>query len=311
MKTPCFVAVVLACSCVALAQEDTLSLEDLVQQGVEWAQENLDPAVFRALGQLDQDKVQQFFEDVQKQLQGEYVLDLAELQKTAVTVLPLLEAYEETRPYAAWLKTRLDYFAAADELKHTALPPKVEPGQPPRPAPNPTPEAERKVWQKQLDKRPLPKGAEAYAARLKTVFAAQQVPKELVWLAEVESSFDPAARSPVGAAGLFQLMPRTAQSLGLSLRPHDERLQPEKCAAAAAKYLMYLHGQFHDWPLALAAYNVGEGRVRGLLTKYKATSFEKIASHLPAETQMYVPKIDATLQRREGVTLAKLSLPRS
>ena len=302
---------VLACSCMAPAQEDTLSLEDLIQQGVAWAQENLDPAVFRALGEVDQEKVQQFFEAVQKQLQGEYVLDLAELQKTAVAVVPLLEAHEETRPYAAWLTTRLDYFAAADEMKRAAPPPKVEPGQPPKPAPNPAPEVERQVWQKQLDKRPLPKGAEAYASRLKTVFAAQQVPKELVWLAEVESSFDPAARSPVGAAGLFQLMPRTAQSLGLSLRPRDERLQPEKSAAAAAKYLKYLHGQFHDWPLALAAYNAGEGRVRGLLTKYKATRFDKIASHLPAETQMYVPKIDATLQRREGVTLAKLAVPRS
>jgi membrane-bound lytic murein transglycosylase D len=101
-------------------------------------------------------------------------------------------------------------------------------------------------------------------------------------------------------------MPRTAKSYGLSLWPIDERLQPEKNAAAAARYLKYLHGEFKDWPLALAAYNAGEGRVRNLLSLYKTQSFDKIATHLPAETQMYVPKINATLLRREGVTLAQL-----
>jgi membrane-bound lytic murein transglycosylase D len=140
---------------------------------------------------------------------------------------------------------------------------------------------------------------------LKPVFAAQGVPPELVWLAEVESSFNPSARSPVGAAGLFQLMPPTAKSLGLAARP-DERLDPAKSAGAAARYLKYLHGKFNDWPLALAAYNLGEGRLQKLLERYRVRTFDQVATHLPAETQMYVPRIDAVLQRREGLTLAKL-----
>ncbi len=128
-------------------------------------------------------------------------------------------------------------------------------------------------------------------------------------MAEVESSFNPKARSPVGAAGLFQLMPATAKQNGLSLFPRDERLQPEKNARAAAQYLKYLHGRFGDWRLALAAYNAGEGRVQRLLQKHKARTFDRIATRLPAETQMYVPKIEATLLRREGLSLAALKGP--
>ena len=100
---------------------------------------------------------------------------------------------------------------------------------------------------------------------LKPVFADEQAPSELVWIAEVESSFDPQARSPAGAAGLFQLMPATARRFGLKTWPLDQRLNPEKSARAAAKYLDYLHGRFKDWRLALAAYNAGEGTVQKLL----------------------------------------------
>jgi membrane-bound lytic murein transglycosylase D len=290
----------------APAQDDMINLDDLVREGTQWVRDNVDDNFLRSLGEVDQEKARQLFRSVQAGLQGEYVIDLASLKETAAVVLPLLEQSAETRPYAAWLQARMDYFEVAGELRLTIPPPKAEPGQPPKPAPNPGPEAERKVWQKQLAKRPAPHSSGPYVSRLKAVFAAQKVPPELVWLAEVESSFNPAARSPAGAAGLFQLMPRTAQSLGLSLRPSDERLDAEKNGAAAAKYLKHLHGQFKDWRLALAAYNAGEGQVRNLLTKRKATSFDQISPYLPAETQMYVPKIEATLWRREAVKLTSL-----
>ncbi len=160
-----------------------------------------------------------------------------------------------------------------------------------------------------MEKRPAPTGAEAYAQRLKPYFVAEQVPPQLVWLAEVESSFDADARSPAGAAGLYQLMPPTAQRLGLSLRPEDQRLVPEKSARAAAKYLHTLHDHFRDWPLTLAAYNAGEGNVQRLLDRHKVRTYDGIATHLPAETQMYVPKVEATILRREGVQLARLETP--
>ena len=108
-------------------------------------------------------------------------------------------------------------------------------------------------------------------------------------MAEVESSFDPRARSPAGAAGLFQLMPATAKRYGLRTWPLDQRLRPEDSAQAAAKYLEYLHAHFKDWRLALAAYNAGEGTVKSSSERHKARTFDAIATHLPAETQMYVP----------------------
>jgi membrane-bound lytic murein transglycosylase D len=228
------------------------------------------------------------------------------LKDVARTILPLLDAHEETQPYAAWLRSRLDYLETADELRRATPPPKIEPGKPASSPTNPPPALERKVWEKKLSQRPLPKGAEQLVPKLKQVFATQGVPTELIWLAEVESAFDRRAKSPAGAAGLFQLMPMTAKRYGLRRWPFDQRYQVEPSALAAAQYLKTLHKQFRDWPLAVAAYNAGEGRVGKLLAKHKARSFDAIASFLPAETQMYVPKVEATVLRREGVRMAKL-----
>jgi len=287
-----------------------LDFGEMLAAAQDWAEENLDEDVLTALGSLDQQKVEQFLAQLQQRFGSDSVVDVATLKDAAQAVMPLLEAHEETRSYAAWLKTRLDYMEAAEQLRQTMPPPlKPPPGQPPRPATNPPPALERKVWEKRLSHRPLPKGAEALVPKLKQVFASKRVPTELVWLAEVESSFDQRARSPVGAAGLFQLMPATAKRFGLRRWPFDQRYQVEPSAQAAAQYLRVLHGQFRDWPLALAAYNAGEGNVSKLLAKHKARSFDVIAPHLPAETQMYVPRVEATILRREGMRLGKLAAP--
>jgi hypothetical protein len=161
-----------------------------------------------------------------------------------------------------------------------------------------------------LSAEDLPPGAQTYVSRLKPIFLAEGAPAELAWLAEVESGFDTLARSPSGAVGLFQLMPETAKSLGLTLAPWDQRLQPERNARAAARYLKYLHEAFGDWRLAVAAYNAGEGLVSRLLQKRAARSYGEIAIDLPAETQAYVPKVVATILRREGVALQELKLPK-
>jgi len=298
---------VLACGLLSAgAQQDAYTVDDLLQSAQDWASENLDEDVLRAFQSADQQKVKQLFADLQKRFQGQYVIDLASLRETAKAVIPLLEGYEETAPYAAWLKAQLDYLDAADQFRLLIPPPKVEPGQPAKPAPNPTPQQENQVWARLLSQRPWPDNAKPLVPRLKPIFAGQNIPPELVWIAEVESSFDPKARSPVGAAGLFQLMPATAKRFGLRRWPTDQRLDPEDSARAAAQYLQFLHGRFKDWRLALAAYNAGEGTVQRLLDKRKASSFDAIATRLPAETQMYVPRIEATLLRREGVRLAEL-----
>ena len=298
---------VLACNLpAARAQEDTYTLDDLVQSAQEWANENLDDDVLNALRSVDQQKVRQLLADIQKRFQGEYVVDLAALRDTAQTVIPLLDGYEETAPYGAWLRAQLDYLDAADQFRLLIPPPKAETGQAPKRSPNPTPRQQSEVWARLLSERPWPANAKPLVPRLKPIFTAQQIPSDLVWVAEVESSFDSSARSPAGAAGLFQLMPATAKRFGLHRWPTDQRLKPEESARAAAQYLRYLHDRFKDWRLALAAYNAGEGTVQRLLDKQKVKSFDAIGPHLPAETQMYVPRVEATILRREGTRLREL-----
>jgi membrane-bound lytic murein transglycosylase D len=309
VKRTCIVAFLLLWAVVSSAQDDTMSLDELVQSADQWAKENLNDDALRVLQDVDRDKVKQFLRDIQKQLHGEYVINLAPLKETAKAILPLLEGYEETEPYAAWLKAQLDYLDVADQFRRSTPPPKAEPGQPPKPVPNPAPTAERALWDKQLAGRPWPASAKPYVSRLKPIFTGQKVPPELVWIAEVESSFDPRARSPAGAAGLFQLMPATAKRYGLRTWPLDDRLRPDDSARVAAKYLEYLHAHFKDWRLALAAYNAGEGTVQSLLQRHKARTFDAIATHLPAETQMFVPRVEATLARREGLKLSQLRAP--
>ena len=302
----CWLVLFLAGLLPAAAQHtNTITFDELLQSAQDWARENLDTNALQALASGDPARQKQAVEDMQRQFQGEYVIDLAQLRGAANALLPLLEANEETRPYAAWLKTRLDCLDAADEIRLLVPPPKPEPGKPP-PIPVPQPDLVREVWIRKVATRPVPEESKPYVGRLKPIFAAQDVPSELVWIAETESSFDPRAESPVGAAGMFQLMPATAKRYGLKTWPFDQRYNPEDSARASAKYLSYLHGHFKDWRLAIAAYNAGEGTVQKLLDRQKARTYDAIACHLPAETQMFVPKVEATLLRREGVRLEEL-----
>src|SRR5450756_864795 len=112
--------------------DDTVPLGDMLQAGQELLQENFDVQILDLLPELDQEKVQQLFQDLQARFGGESVVDLAALKSTAQTVLPLLESHEETQPYATWLKTRLDYFEVAEQCRAANAPPKAAPGQPPK-----------------------------------------------------------------------------------------------------------------------------------------------------------------------------------
>jgi membrane-bound lytic murein transglycosylase D len=301
----CLLALLLFAALLAHAQEE-IPLDSLMQSAEQWAKDNLDDDALAALQNVDQEKVKEFLKDFQKRSQGEYVVDMAQLKDAAHALLPLLESYEETTPYAVWLRAQLDYLDVAEEFRTNLPPVTVQPGEAPKLPPNPAPEKQREVWKAKLADRPWPKQAKPYIPRLKPIFVAERVPAELVWIAEVESSFDRRARSPEDAAGLFQLRPATARHYGLRVGLFDQRYNPEESARAAAKYLRYLHGKFPDWRLALAAYNAGEGTVSKVLKQRKAKTFDAIAAYLPAETQMYVPRIEAVLLRREGVKLSEL-----
>ena len=126
---------------------------------------------------------------------------------------------------------------------------------------------------------------------------AEGVPDDLLWVALVESGFDPAVRSPAGAAGLFQLMPDGARIYGLQVdRWLDERLDPTRASEAAAKFLSDLHRRFGSWELALAGYNMGYGGLLAAIRKYNTNDFAKLSeveAGLPWETTLYVPKIVA------------------
>ena len=85
-------------------------------------------------------------------------------------------------------------------------------------------------------------------------------------------------------------MPDTAELMGLALSPRDERLDPEKNGRSSAQYLKYLFEKFHDWRLALAAYNAGEGTVHRLLEKHKTRSYDAIAQDIACRNSDAAPK---------------------
>jgi membrane-bound lytic murein transglycosylase D len=239
-------------------------------------------------------------------LHGDDLTQLAWLKPQAVAAITTLRSFSFMEPFADWLQQRLDYIDVAEEAV-TPPPTRIDPSPPPRPAAVSQPA----TWERKLAGRPAPARAAALVPGLKSIFMAEGVPPELVWLAEVESSFNPEAKSPVGALGLFQFMPASAERFGMRLTPRDERLDPDKSARAAAQYLRFLHGRFGSWSLALAAYNAGEGRVGRTLRAQQASTFEEIAAALPNETRMYVPKVAATVELREGVRLNDLPPPRA
>lgn len=222
-----------------------------------------------------------------------------------------LQALPDFADYADWLRQQLADMEFAGEAVREQ--PAVPPAVPPKDKATSVAGAGvplYELWRGRMATRAAPARAAEYLSVVRAAFAAEGVPEALVWVAETESSFNPRARSPAGARGLFQIMPETARSLGLSLFPFDQRTNPERSARAAAVYLKSLYGRFGDWPLALAAYNAGQGRVARTLKARGATDFAGIAEHLPAETRLYVPKVLATVNVRAGVTPEELAAPR-
>ncbi len=140
-----------------------------------------------------------------------------------------------------------------------------------------------------------------YEGMITAKIDAKGMPRELIYLALIESNFNPTAQSPVKAVGMWQFMSPTAREFGLSVgRRVDERKDPAKATDAALTYLTQLHTRFGSWYLAAAAYNSGQGTVSKALrtvtgkTKGTDADFFRILPRLPKETQDYVPKLIAT-----------------
>lgn len=121
------------------------------------------------------------------------------------------------------------------------------------------------------------------------------LPEELKYLSIIESGLHPRAVSRARAVGLWQFMSATGRYYGLHNDWYiDERMDPEKSTESACRYLKDLYNMFHDWELALAAYNTGPGNVKRAIRRsgYKR-SFWEIYPHLPRETRSYVPQFVA------------------
>ena len=124
----------------------------------------------------------------------------------------------------------------------------------------------------------------------------RNMPTELALLPFIESAFNPQAVSSARASGMWQFMPRTGKDFDLKQNAfRDDRRDVLASTRAALDYLQRLHGMFGDWHLALAAYNWGEGNVGKALARNKRLGEPRSYTELrmPAETRLYVPKLQA------------------
>jgi membrane-bound lytic murein transglycosylase D len=139
-----------------------------------------------------------------------------------------------------------------------------------------------------------------YEPMISEKLAERKMPQELIYLAMIESGFNPKAQSPARASGLWQFIGETGRRYGLTVsRKIDERNNPAKATDAALSYLADLHDRFGSWYLAFAAYNTGEGRVGRIMREVTGSErgtdadYYRIANRLPKETRDYVPKLIA------------------
>ncbi|HRI86655.1 MAG TPA: LysM peptidoglycan-binding domain-containing protein [Candidatus Hydrogenedentes bacterium] len=142
-----------------------------------------------------------------------------------------------------------------------------------------------------------------YRGFIEQEFAKAGLPKELMWLAMVESQFHPSVTSRAGAVGMWQFMPATGRRYGLRVDSYvDERRDWTKATRAAAAYLSDLY-DFHNgaWPLAIASYNMGEGGISRMVAMnggerdiWKLISNPPASDHMPTETKKFYPKLAAS-----------------
>jgi membrane-bound lytic murein transglycosylase D len=161
--------------------------------------------------------------------------------------------------------------------------------------------------------------SEPYLFHILTRVEQRGLPTELALLPVIESAFDPFARSPSGAAGIWQFMPATADEVGLRRDWwFDGRRDIVAATEAALDYLSALRQRYDgDWLLALAAYNAGSARVNRAIRTNRSQGRPADFWHLPLpdETRNYVPKLIAlravlTNPSAYGITLPALGTTR-
>lgn len=135
-----------------------------------------------------------------------------------------------------------------------------------------------------------------YVPMISAKLEERDMPQDLIYLAMIESGFNPKAYSPAAASGLWQFIAETGERYGLDInRAVDERNDPEKATDAALTYLSELYDRFGSWYLAAAAYNTGENRVGRIMREETGSekgdeySYYEIWDRLPRETRDYVP----------------------
>jgi membrane-bound lytic murein transglycosylase D len=133
--------------------------------------------------------------------------------------------------------------------------------------------------------------SELYFPLFEETLAKYKMPLELKNLAIIESALNPAARSRVGAQGLWQFMYGTGKIFKLEVNSYiDERCDPIKSTEAACLYMKYLYSIYKDWSLVLAAYNSGPGNVNKAIRRSGGkTNYWDLRPFLPKETAGYVP----------------------
>jgi membrane-bound lytic murein transglycosylase D len=140
-----------------------------------------------------------------------------------------------------------------------------------------------------------------YFSLIENILTEYGLPKELKYLAVIESNLKSSAVSRVGAKGPWQLMPQTARDLGLKVnRNVDERKNYVKSTRAAALYLRDLYNQLGDWLLVIAAYNTGTVNVYHAIHRSGSRNFWDLENYLPLESRLHVKRFIGTQYVFEG-----------
>jgi len=138
-----------------------------------------------------------------------------------------------------------------------------------------------------------------YLPQMREIFAEEGLPRDLAYLAMVESGFNVKAYSWAHAVGPWQFIQGTGRMMKMKTDWwYDERRDFDKSTRAAARYLKDLNRQFDgEWYLAVASYNAGPGKIRSAVRKTNSRDFWVLSrtKHLRAETRDYVPKLLAAL----------------